>query len=243
MFSRPTVDIVIPVLNEEVSLPFCLEKLLEYIKSQPRYEWNITIADNGSTDLTGQIGQDFSKNNLNISYVYLSERGRGRALKYAWSESNCDVMVYMDVDLSTNLNALITLVDSIYVDNFDLCVGSRLSQESKVVGRKMIREVMSRGYNLLIKILFPFNGFSDAQCGFKGVSNKVVKNILPYIKDNEWFFDTELLLMCKYNSMSLKEIPVYWKDDPNTRVKIIATIWKDIKGLFRLRFMGFNKEF
>ena len=178
----------------------------------------------------------------NVYYLRLKEKGRGRALKRAWGNSTSEVMIYMDVDLSTNLDALIPLIDGIIIENFDICVGTRLSKKSKVIGRKFIREIMSRGYNFLISCFFPWKGFSDAQCGFKGISKKVGYNILPYIKDNEWFFDTELLLACRHYSIPVKEIAVNWVDDPDTRVKILPTVWKDIKGLIRLRLLGFNKN-
>lgn len=242
MTLNPTVDIVIPVLNEEESLPICVQKLLSYTNKFKQYSWKIVIADNGSEDLTGQIAKKLAKTYSNVSYFHIKEKGRGRALKLSWGESTSEVMVYMDVDLSTNLDALIPLVDAIVIENFDICVGTRLSKNSKVIGRKIIREIMSRGYNFLINCFFPVKGFSDAQCGFKGISKKLGYNILPYIKDNEWFFDTELLLSCRHYSIPVKEIGVIWVDDPNTRVKILPTVWKDFKGLIRLRFLGFNKN-
>ena len=242
MTLKPTVDIVIPVLNEEESLPICVKKLLNYTHTFKQYKWKIIIADNGSEDLTGQIGKKLTNEYPNVYYLHLTEKGRGRALKRAWGNSTSEVMIYMDVDLSTNLDALIPLIDGIIIEKFDICVGNRLSKKSKVIGRKYIREIMSRGYNFLINFFFPRKGFSDAQCGFKGISKKIGYNILPYIKYNEWFFDTELLLACRHYSIPVKEISVNWIDDPDTRVKILPTVWKDIKGLIRLRFLGFNKN-
>ena len=241
MTLKPTVDIVIPVLNEEESLSICVTKLLNYTDPFKQYRWKIIISDNGSEDLTGQIGKNLTNKYQNVYYLHLKDKGRGRALKNAWGKSNSEVMIYMDVDLSTNLDALIPLIDGIIIEKFQVCVGTRLSKKSKVIGRKFTREIMSRGYNFLISIFFPRKGFSDAQCGFKGISKKVGYNILPYVKDNEWFFDTELLLACRHYSIPIKEIAVNWVDDPDTRVKILPTVWKDIKGLIRLRFLGFNK--
>ena len=236
MSSKPTVDIVIPVLNEQAAIPVCIEALFEHLKMETRYDWRLVVVDNGSTDDTFQVTTDISKIISNVSCIKLSQRGRGRAIKTAWNKSNADVMVYMDVDLSTRLDALIPLVKSIYHGGADICVGSRLMKGSTVLGRTVGREITSRGYNLLIDLLFPNNNFSDAQCGFKAVSPKVVDKILPMIRDNEWFFDTELLLVSERNLVKIKEIPVHWTDDQDTRVKIIPTIWKDIKGLIRLRF-------
>ena len=242
MTLNPTVDIVIPVLNEEESLPICVQKLLNHTHLFKQYRWKIIIADNGSEDSTGKISKKLTYLHSNVYYLRIKEKGRGRALKRAWGNSTSEVMIYMDVELSTNLAALIRLIDGIIIEKFDICVGTRLSKKSKVIGRKFIREIMSRGYNFLISCFFPWKGFSDAQCGFKGISKKVGYNILPYIKDNEWFFDTELLLACRHYSIPVKEIAVNWVDDPDTRVKILPTVWKDIKGLIRLRLLGFNKN-
>ncbi|MFL2665347.1 MAG: glycosyltransferase [Dehalococcoidia bacterium] len=234
--SKKSIDIVIPVLNEEKSLPDCLEKILVYIQAHKQYNWGIIIADNGSEDSTNKIANLYSQKYKNISLITLSKRGRGRALKKAWLSSQADVSMYMDVDLSTDLKFTILIADSITKKNYDIAIGSRLHKKSKVYGRTVLREFTSRAYNLLIHIIFPFPGFKDAQCGFKGISKDVKKTLLPQIKDNEWFFDTELLLLSKKHRYNISEIPVIWKDDPDTRVKVISTAWKDIKGLLRLRF-------
>ena len=234
--SKKSIDIVIPVLNEEKSLPICLKKILKYIKTHTQYNWSIIIADNGSVDSTNKIANSYSQKYKNISLISLSKRGRGRALKKAWLSSKADVSMYMDVDLSTSLEFTISLADAITKKNYDVAIGSRLHKKSKVIGRTLKREFTSRAYNLLIHIIFPFPGFKDAQCGFKAISKNVKKNLLPQIKDNEWFFDTELLLLSKKHRYNISEIPVIWKDDPDTRVKVISTAWKDIKGLLRLRF-------
>jgi hypothetical protein len=144
----------------------------------------------------------------------------------------------MDVDLSTDLSALPPLVAAIAEEGYQVAVGSRLTNSSKVVARTLRREITSRGYNILIHILFPFSGFNDAQCGFKAVSRTTVENLIPLVADNAWFFDTELLLLACKAGYRIKEIPVYWEDDPDTRVNIVSTALEDLKGLLRLRFKG-----
>ena len=168
----------------------------------------------------------------------LDQRGRGRALKKAWLESDADVRLYMDVDLSTDLKALPPLVAAIAEDEYEVAIGSRLLPGSEVVDRTLRREITSRGYNALIHMLFPFPGFKDAQCGFKAVSRMAATNLVPLARDNAWFFDTELLLLANKARYRIKEIPVHWEDDPDTRVKIVSTAWEDVKGLLRLRFKG-----
>ena len=144
----------------------------------------------------------------------------------------------MDVDLSTGLEALPSLVTSIVGEGYELAIGSRLSKGSQVVNRSLKREVTSRGYNILIHLFFPMTKFKDAQCGFKAVSRRAAESLVPLVEDNAWFFDTELLLLAGKASYAIKEIPVHWEDDPDTRVKIISTAWEDIKGLLRLRLRG-----
>ncbi|MBH66093.1 MAG: glycosyl transferase [Chloroflexi bacterium] len=233
-----TVDIVIPVLNEEVSLPACIDNLFAFIEEHPEREWRIVVADNGSTDRTAEIAAELSEKHPNVSVTHLELRGRGRALKQAWGLSDADVRLYMDVDLSTDLKSLPDLVSAITDDGYEVAIGSRLIKGSKVVGRTLKREITSRGYNIMIHIFFPLTKWRDAQCGFKAVSRKAAENVVPLVKDNAWFLDTELLLLADKAGYLIKEIPVHWEDDPDTRVKIISTAWEDVKGLLRLRFKG-----
>lgn len=232
-----TVEIVIPVLNEERALPPCIETLVEFTSTLPEYEWCITVADNGSTDSTPQVIADLAKKYPQVGTERLEVRGRGRALKQAWLASNADVRCYMDVDLSTDIKALPALVSAIASEGYDVAIGSRLSKDSEVIGRKLVREITSRGYNLLIKLMFwpPFN---DAQCGFKAVSRRATEELMPIIEDNAWFMDTEMLLLAQSAGYRIKQVPVRWTDDPDTRVKIVSTAWDDVKGLLRLRFKG-----
>jgi glycosyltransferase involved in cell wall biosynthesis len=233
-----TVDIVIPVLNEEVALSGCVEKLFAFIADHPERDWRIIIADNGSNDRTREIATQLAEKHASLSLSKLDQRGRGRALKKAWGEGDADVRLYMDVDLSTDLKALPALVAAVADDGYEIAIGSRLTKGSEVVDRTLKREITSRGYNILIHMFFPLTKFKDAQCGFKAVSRKTAENLVPLAKDNAWFFDTELLLLAGKAGYGIKEVPVHWEDDPDTRVKIISTAWEDVKGLLRLRFKG-----
>lgn len=238
----PTVEIVIPCLNEERQLPISLERLRSFCEeSLPDYEWKVIVADNGSQDRTYAIAQEFAaKEPARFGAMRLEERGRGRALRRAWSESKAEVVCYMDVDLSTGLEALPPLVEAIAKEGYDVAIGSRLMQGSKVELRSLKREITSRGYNLLIKLFF-FTHFSDAQCGFKGMSRRAADEILPVTKDTGWFLDSEILIIAEKRGYRIKDIPVHWKDDPDTRVKVVQTAWRDIRGLRRLRFGGIPK--
>lgn len=232
-----TVDVIIPVLNEEHSLPRCIEMLRSFFSEHPDRAWSILVADNGSIDRTVEVANGLMNSSGDLRITHIEERGRGRALKKAWLESDADIRCYMDVDLSTDLKHLPELVSAIADEDHSLATGSRLMSDSDVVNRTLKREITSRGYSALFRTMF-FTKFKDAQCGFKAISADAANALVPLVKDNAWFFDTELLLIAQRNGYSIKEIPVRWVDDPDSRVKIISTAWEDIKGLLRLRFGG-----
>ena len=236
--SKVSVDITIPVLNEEHSLPPCIATLTDHLSNsvEADWDWNITIADNGSEDSTPEVGRELSEKYPNVRVTRLAQRGRGRALKKAWMESDADVRCFMDVDLSTRLGALEPMVDAVAKEGYGVAIGSRLLPESQVENRTFKREFVSRSYNALIRLMFPRKTFRDAQCGFKAVSREVASNVVPHVENTGWFFDTELLLLSLRAGYQIKEIPVHWVDDPDTRVRIVATASEDIKGLLRVRF-------
>jgi hypothetical protein len=149
------------------------------------------------------------------------------------------VILYTDVDLSANLNYLKLLLDGIS-RGFDIAIGSRLMQRSRVK-RRLNREIISRGYNFIVKVLF-WNKFSDAQCGFKAIKTEVAKILIPLIKNNSWFFDTELLLLAEYNKYRIFEVPVEWIEDIKTKVNIPKTVVEDLMGLLRMRFTIHKKR-
>ena len=236
-----TLDIVLPVLNEELDLPVKTRVLHDFMAQRlDGYKWRILIADNGSTDTTLDIAKQLSHDFPTVDYVSLEQRGRGRALCCAWTESTADIVGYMDVDLSTDLEALPVLIDAVRDGTCDIATGSRLIRGAEVKRRPLKREVASRGYSLVFRSMF-FTGFRDAQCGFKALNRRTVRDIVPLVKDNRWFFDTEMLILAEKNGYVVREIPVKWTDDPDTRVKIVGTAYEDMKGLLRLRFGGLAK--
>lgn len=228
-----TVDVVIPGYNEEKDLPACIATLWDFLNENLPCQWQIVIADNGSTDKTLAVAQALSLQYPHVTYIHLDLKGRGRALRKAWLESKADAVAYMDVDLSTRLTAFPLLIKALD-EGYGIAIGSRLIGGSRV-RRGLKREMTSRTYNLLIRLMF-WPSFHDAQCGFKAVKSDVVQDIVPFIKDQAWFFDTELLLLAKKKGYRIKEVPVEWLDDVGTTVKVTKTAWEDVKGLFRVRF-------
>lgn len=232
-YQQVTVEIVIPVYNEEVALPRGIATLCDYLDTYFPYHWSVTIANNASTDNTLAVARELAAANPRVHVLHLDRKGRGRALKSAWLASEADVVAYMDVDLSTNLQSFLPLVAPLATGHSDLAIGSRLLKGA-VVTRQWKREIISRLYNLLIKIFFR-NRFSDAQCGFKAVKRSVARALLPRVENNEWFFDTELLLLAEEEGLRIYEVPVEWIEDLDSRVKIVSTALEDIKGLLRVR--------
>ena len=231
----PTVDVVVPVYNEQRALPQSVPTLRDFLLSDAfPNEWKIIIADNASIDDTPSVSRTLvDQFPGEVEYVRIERKGRGYALKQTWGNSSADVMSYMDVDLSTGLAAFPELIASIAVGGFGVATGSRLARDSRTT-RSLLRTALSVGYNTIIKAAF-WTKFSDAQCGFKAISSEVARKVLPLIEDNNWFFDTELLILAEKMGYSVKDIPVEWVEDPDTRVKIGSTVSEDLRGLWRMR--------
>ena len=225
------LDIVIPVYNEEAALVTSVETVREHMEALG-YPYRITIADNASTDATAVLAVLLAERYEEVRVVTLARKGRGHALKQAWSRSDADVLVYMDVDLSTDLNALLPLVAPLLSGHSDLAIGSRLARSSRTV-RGPKREAISRTYNVLLRGALRAR-FSDAQCGFKAIRRDVAAELLPLIEDDEWFFDTELLVVAERAGLRIHEIPVDWVDDTDSSVDIVRTAAADLRGMGRL---------
>ncbi len=226
------VDIVVPVRNEERDLAPSVQRLVSYLREGFPFTALVTIADNGSTDGTWAIADRLAREFGEVRAVRMEEPGRGRALRAIWSQSDAEVLAYMDVDLSTDLNALMPLVAPLLSGHSDLAIGTRLARGSRVI-RGPKRELISRCYNLL---LHAFMGarFSDAQCGFKAITREQARALLPLTQDTGWFFDTELLVLAERAGLRIHEIPVDWIDDLDSRVDIVATALADLRGMARL---------
>lgn len=230
--ARPFIDIVVPVLNEEKILQKSITTLDEYMAKHLPYRYQITIADNGSHDKTLEIAKNLAEKHQSVRVVSLAERGRGRALKRVWQSSLADILTYMDVDLSTSLDDFLPMIQPLVAGEAGVAIGSRLAKGAKTT-RGLKREFISRCYNNIIKWTSGTK-FSDAQCGFKAIRRDVATKFLPKIKDNEWFFDTELLIKTERAGVPIHDQPVTWIEDTDSRVKIVKTAVDDLKGLYRV---------
>jgi glycosyltransferase involved in cell wall biosynthesis/putative flippase GtrA len=227
----PVLDVVVPVYNEQDDLADSILRLHRHLRDFS-FPTRITIADNASDDDTPRIAAQLADTLTDVRVVRLEQKGRGRALNAVWSTSDAQILAYMDVDLSTDLAALAPLVAPLISGHSDLAIGTRLNRGSRVV-RGAKREVISRCYNLILKSTLATR-FSDAQCGFKAIRADVAQQLLPYVSDTGWFFDTELLVLAERSGLRIHEVPVDWVDDPDSRVDIVATAKADLRGIGRL---------
>ena len=228
----PVLDVAIPVYNEERILAASVHRLHDYLSAGFPWSWRITIVDNASTDATWWQAARLARDLPHVHAVHLDRKGRGRALRSAWSASDATVVAYMDVDLSTDLAALLPLVAPLVSSHSDVAIGSRLAPGSQIA-RHPKRELISRTYNLLLRSVFATN-VRDAQCGFKAVRADVAHRLLCAIADNDWFFDTELLLLAERNGLRIHQVPVDWVDDTDSRVHVARTALADLRGTMRM---------
>jgi putative flippase GtrA len=239
----PVVEVVVPVHDEQATLERSVRRLHRFLAASFPFSWRIVVADNASTDATPAIARSLASELDRVEVLELERKGRGRALRAAWSRSAAEVVCYMDVDLSTDLRGLLPLVAPLVSGHSDVAIGSRLARGARVV-RGPKRELLSRSYNLLLHTALRAR-FSDAQCGFKAVRRDALADLLGDVRDDGWFFDTELLVLAQRRGLRIHEVPVDWVDDPDSRVDILATALADLRGIGRLmaaspvgRFLG-----
>ena len=228
------VEVTVPVYNEEKVLEQSVRLLYSYLTDNLPFDFVITIADNASTDGTFAIAQRLRTELPRVRAVHLDRKGRGLALRHVWSNSEADIVAYMDADLSTGLAAFLPLIAPLLSGHGDLSVGSRLAYGAQVV-RGPKREIISRVYNLLLRTVLSAR-FSDAQCGFKAGRTEVIRALLPAVTDDAWFFDTELLMLAQRQGLRIYQVPVTWTEDPDSKVEIVRTALADLRGVARLRF-------
>lgn len=227
------INLTIPVFNEETKLNSCVKRVHALVGSMPEHDFDIVVANNGSTDATARVAHDLCDKFGGTRLINIEKKGRGRALKSAWMESEAEILSYMDVDLSTDLDAYPALIGPLVRGQAELAVGSRLHPDSRTT-RGLKRELISRLYNKIVQLMFNIN-ICDVQCGFKAVTKSVVDRLLPKIQDDYWFFDTELLVLAEKYNVRIIELPVAWTENLDSRVDILRTAIADVRGLVRLR--------
>ncbi len=234
---KKNVLIVIPTYNEERIIKQNIDQLFDFCENNlQKYKWRIIVADNGSTDRTIKIVKEQKQKYSNLEYFHLSQLGKGLAIKKAWQDYIADVNIFMDADLATELKFTPTLIKGIAEEKYDLIIGSRYHKQSKCK-RPLMRSVCSKSYNFILKMLFNIK-LTDTHCGFKALSKPAVQKIIPKIKNNGLFFDTELLILARHYNLNIKEIPVNWTEEKGrkTKVKILRTALDYLKEIVKLKY-------
>lgn len=227
------LNVTIPVFNEERRLERGIRQLAPFLAEAMACDYELVIADNASTDGTAEIARRLAAEFPRLRVVRLEAKGRGGALRHVWSTSDADVCSYMDVDLSSDLASFPELVRAVASGEADLAIGSRLLDKAGTQ-RSWRREVLSRGYNQLLRVVFGVR-FSDAQCGFKAISRRAAQALLPWVENSHWFFDTELLVLAEKHGYRIHDLPVRWREDRDSTVKVLGTVAEDLRGIVRLR--------
>ena len=233
-----TFDVTIPVLNEEATLARQVGILHAFLHTHfpTSNQWRIVIADNGSTDRTLAIARELQQKYPEVAVVNVPEKGVGLALKTSWSQSQADIVGYMDLDLATDLVHFLEAYRAIAEEDYDLVYGTRLHRKSQVIGRTLKREIASRGFNWILKRYLGVH-FSDGMCGFKFLKRSIYPKLFELgAQNNGWFFSTELLVCAEWLRLRLYELPVKWMDDTSSsRVEIWPLVKKYLKGMRELR--------
>ncbi len=231
-----TVDLVIPCYNEQRVIARSVRTTLAWIDAHPEHghEWRVVVADNASTDRTLEVARELEAEHPGrVAALHIPVKGRGMALRTAWLTSQAAVVAYMDADLSTHLDHLGELIDPIVRGEVALTYGTRLAAASRT-NRGLRRELISRGYVRILRLALGLR-VSDAQCGFKAMSREAARALVPLVRDNRWFFDSELLFVAQRNGYRMLEVPVRWDEDDDSRVAIVRTAIEDLRGIWRLR--------
>jgi glycosyltransferase involved in cell wall biosynthesis len=228
----PVVEVTIPVFNEEDIIEASTRRLRSYLDESFPFDTTIRIVDNASTDGTWDVAVRLANTLPGVSAVHLDEKGKGRAVRAAWSSSSAQIVCYMDIDLSTDLDGLLPLVAPLLSGHSDVSIGSRFATGAHVL-RGARRELVSRLYNVLLRgALRP--QFTDASCGFKAARREAAEALLPLVRDEHWFFDTELLVLAERSGFRIHEVPVDWVDDADSRVHVASVAKEDLRGVVRL---------
>ena len=236
-----TFDVTIPVLDEEATLQSQTAKLHAFLRKHypDLQQWNILIADNGSTDATPDLARELEQEYPNVHLVKVPRRGVGLALKTSWGQSQADIVGYMDLDLATDLKHFPETYERLTQGGCDLVYASRLHRDAKVINRPFKREVSSRGFNLILKWYLGV-GFSDGMCGFKFLRRQHLDRLMEYGARNDgWFFSTELLTVAEWLDLNICELPVTWTDDAgSSKVKILPLAKRYLRSMRDLKRFG-----
>lgn len=232
------VDIMLPVYHGNLDeIPMSIQKQVEYYeKALGEYEWRIVLAINGpNAENVISLAQKLGKKDKRIAYAYVERPGKGSGIIHSWSRSTADIISYMDIDLSTDIRDFAHLVSQIKA-GYDIAIGSRFHPDS-IVTRSLKRRIVSFAYHkLFMKFVLGVKTYTDGQCGFKAVSPRVVREILPLVRNRNWFFESEMLYIAERKGLRIKEVPVQWTESEFSGMSLYKAIFEFIRCIIGLRF-------
>ena len=231
-----SINLLFPVLNERLRLQKGIEATIAYAREHVKIPCRLTILDNGSEDETPEIGKKLEEAYPEVTYVRVGERGVGVAFRKGIELNDCDIVGYMDIDLSTDLKYLGKTIEMFQQDpELQYVNGTRFSKESDTKGRKWYRKITSMGLVFLLKTIFHMKA-TDALCGFTFLRKEEAEQLVAESsQDNGWFYTVEFLLRAERDGMKICDMPVEWQEDYNTTVKVFKTIKNYIIQIHRLR--------
>ncbi len=212
------VSVVFPAYNEVDYLDSAVEKTTQTLREFTS-SFELIIAEDGSTDGTAERSEELAQKYPFVKHIHGEQRlGRGTALNNAFRQSSGEVLVYMDLDIATDLKHLKPLVEAITLEGCDFATGSRLLPESKVE-RTLRRSISSKTYNFLVRAMLG-SKLRDHQCGFKAFKREPTLKLLDEVGARHWFWDTEIFVRAARKGYKIKEIPVEWKSGRKTKVNL-----------------------
>lgn len=236
------IDFCVPVYNEEAIFNANAERIWQFLSGEKRdYEWRLVFIVNGSTPNFEQQVRLYSASKLSGAIAYIiPQSGKGRAIKAYFNVSLADVLVYMDIDLAVGLEALSRLIEPIMRDEADLVFGSRMLPLS-TINRSWLRELSSRAYIQYSRLMLNHR-FTDLQCGFKAIKASVWHQLSPEIRNDNWFFDTELIYHAQKLGFRPREIPVDWSENRysgrHSKINMLSDGWRFLIETLALRRRG-----
>jgi glycosyltransferase involved in cell wall biosynthesis len=219
MLEKCEISAIIPAYNECRRIEKAINITRESLYALTPFA-EVIISEDGSSDGTYDIAAKLAEDNAETCLLHSDKRcGKGLALKRAIKAAKGDIICFMDADMATDMLYLPVLIDAIRVEEYDIAIASRLAPASNIE-RSKTRSIASKAYNTMVRLILRSRIY-DHQCGFKAFKRSSILPILDQIKDDRWFWDTEMLVRAQFAGYKIKEIPVSWKEADSTQFNLI----------------------
>jgi len=231
------LSVIVPAYNEEKRLLKTLEEIDKYLSRQD-YSYEIIVVNDGSADKTAEIVRGLALNIRNLRLIDNKENhGKGYVVRQGMLEAAGEYRIFTDADNSTSIDQVEKMWPH-FKSGYEIVIGSRDIKGAVIaVPQSWVRRRLGDIFNLIVQTVSGLWGIWDTQCGFKGLSRKAVEDIFPKLTINRWAFDVEILVLAKKKGYKIKEIPVTWVNDPESKVRLKGMV----KMLFEVFQVRFNK--